>query len=97
MSLSFLSSTDFSKKAAGKQCLVVGDIILDRYIYGSVSRISPEAPIPVLGVTGQKQVLGGAANVAGNVIGFGIDCSLCGVIGKDDNGTLVKRLLSEKG
>ena len=97
MSLNFLKASEFTERAENIKCLVVGDIILDRYIYGSVSRISPEAPIPVLGVTGQKQVLGGAANVAGNIIGFGICCSLCGVIGADESGKTVKRLLSEKG
>ena len=51
-------------------CIVVGDIILDKYIFGDVGRISPEAPIPVVHVEGEKYVLGGAANVAGNICGY---------------------------
>ena len=95
--MSFLRTEDFLKKAADKKCLVVGDIIIDRYIYGFVNRISPEAPIPILNVKKGRQTLGGAANVAGNLIGFGLGCALSGVIGADENGRLVKELLSEKG
>lgn len=51
-------------------CLVVGDVMLDKYLYGSVSRISPEAPIPIVGINRETEMLGGAANVAANLRGL---------------------------
>lgn len=81
---------------ATRGCLVVGDIILDKYIFGDVTRISPEAPIPVLSARGDKNVLGGAANVAGNVVGYNVPTYLSGVLGDDKNGILVKKILQEK-
>lgn len=78
-------------------CLVVGDIILDKYIIGDVSRISPEAPIPVLRVEKEKSVLGGAANAAGNVQGYHVKTFLCGLLGYDNNAEEVKKIIAEKG
>lgn len=66
----------------GLRVLVVGDVILDQYVLGTVSRISPEAPVPVLKVLGERFGLGGAANVAANVTGLGAACRLVGVVGK---------------
>src|SRR5580704_7705445 len=63
--------------------LVVGDVMLDRFIYGSVERISPEAPIPVLNVQRSLDVPGGAANVARNIAALGGRAALLGVIGQD--------------
>lgn len=66
--------------------LVVGDIIMDEYIWGDVSRISPEAPVPVVEVQNQTKMLGGAANVLNNIISLGGRAILCGVIGDDSTG-----------
>jgi len=66
--------------------LVVGDLILDQYIAGDVSRISPEAPVPVVVESGRRAVLGGAANVAANIARFGAECTLIGRIGTDADG-----------
>ncbi len=63
--------------------LVIGDIMLDEYIFGEVSRISPEAPVPILRVTKEESRLGGAANVANNVVSLGGNCTIIGQVGKD--------------
>lgn len=78
-------------------CLVVGDVMLDKYLYGSVSRISPEAPIPIVGMERETQMLGGAANVAANLRGLGLQTVLCGILGNDYEGKELLRLLEEKG
>ena len=72
--------------------LVVGDLILDAYFKGSVSRISPEAPVPVLDVKSKEFRLGGAANVALNVTHMGAHCHVCSVIGSDEPGAFLKDL-----
>lgn len=77
--------------------LVVGDVMVDRYIIGDVSRISPEAPVPVLSVQGRKDVLGGAANVAANLTGLGCSVALWGVKGQDESAGVVEKLLGENG
>lgn len=77
--------------------LIIGDIILDRYLNGDVSRISPEAPIPVVHVKSEKYVLGGAANVACNIAGCKIKGYLCGLVGKDFYGQKVLEILEDKG
>jgi D-glycero-beta-D-manno-heptose-7-phosphate kinase len=74
--------------------LVVGDLMLDQFIYGRVSRISPEAPVPIVQVTGESAHLGGAANVAANVRALGGETSLVGVVGTDPHG---RRLMRELG
>lgn len=75
---------------------VVGDVMLDRYWYGSSSRISPEAPVPVVNVDRYENRAGGAANVALNLSAFGISCDIVGIIGKDESGESLKQLLAEK-
>jgi rfaE bifunctional protein kinase chain/domain len=77
--------------------LVIGDVMLDRFILGTVSRISPEAPVPVVEVQGENAALGGAANVANNIISLGGKAFLAGVIGTDTNGDMLKDMLSVKG
>lgn len=79
---------------AGCSVLVLGDIMLDRYVSGDVRRISPEAPIPVLRARGRRAVLGGAANVAKNVAALGAQALLVGVVGMDDAGSEIGRLLT---
>ena len=73
--------------------LVIGDIIMDRYIWGDVSRISPEAPVPVVEVRQETVMLGGAANVVKNISSLGGKSILCGVIGEDQTGReIIERL-----
>ncbi|THJ24427.1 MAG: D-glycero-beta-D-manno-heptose-7-phosphate kinase [Nitrospira sp. CG24E] len=74
--------------------LVIGDLILDHYIWGRVSRISPEAPVPVVHVDSESFKLGGAANVFNNILALGGKADLCGVIGSDESGRM---LLKELG
>lgn len=75
--------------------LVVGDIVLDEFLWGTVRRISPEAPVPVVEVTKESQLLGGAANVVNNIISLGTHALLCGVIGDDRAGERILELLRE--
>src|SRR6516225_10584794 len=81
----------------GRTVLVLGDVMLDRYVSGEVSRISPEAPIPVLHVTAARASLGGAANVAHNIAALGARAILVGVIGADDAGAELERLVATAG
>ncbi|ULA68327.1 MAG: ADP-heptose synthase / D-glycero-beta-D-manno-heptose 7-phosphate kinase [Nitrospira sp.] len=74
--------------------LVIGDLILDHYVWGRVSRISPEAPVPVVHVESESLKLGGAANVFNNILALGGQADICGVIGADESGRL---LLKELG
>lgn len=77
--------------------LVIGDIMLDRYLIGDVSRISPEAPVPVLLVKSQQDRPGGAANVAVNLALLGINTSLIGCIGNDNEGIALNALIQQNG
>jgi len=73
--------------------LVVGDVMLDRYWFGEVNRISPEAPVPVVRVERHEERLGGAANVARNTAALGVDTSLLGVVGQDEAGDVIEQML----
>ncbi len=91
---------DFEKQlsALGRQTvLCVGDLMLDTYVYGDVARISPEAPAPVIAVSREDVVVGGAGNVARNIASLGARCIFVGVIGKDAEGRLLKSELAGKG
>lgn len=77
--------------------LVIGDIMLDHYIWGDATRISPEAPVPVVGVERDTYVPGGAANVACNLAGLGVNTTLLGRYGPDEGGNRLGALLSERG
>jgi len=79
------------------RALVVGDLMLDRYVTGAVDRISPESPVPVVRVESESSAVGGAANVAHNVVALGARCDVVGVIGRDGGGTLLKRELELLG
>ena len=70
--------------------LVIGDIMLDRYWWGNVERISPEAPVPVVGLQKKSLVAGGAANVAANIAGLGAEPILIGAVGNDEEAKLFK-------
>jgi D-beta-D-heptose 7-phosphate kinase/D-beta-D-heptose 1-phosphate adenosyltransferase len=82
---------------AQRRILVVGDIMLDRYLWGQVSRISPEAPVPVLHLERETEVAGGAANVARNLAGLGVEVSLAGVTGDDPARGALLGLLAADG
>lgn len=77
--------------------LVIGDVILDQFIWGTVSRISPEAPVPVVNVTREELLLGGSANVLRNIISLGGSCALCGIIGDDPMGDELLALMDKVG
>jgi D-beta-D-heptose 7-phosphate kinase/D-beta-D-heptose 1-phosphate adenosyltransferase len=77
----------------GLRVLVVGDLMLDRYVIGTVDRVSPEAPVPVLRVESEHHAAGGAANVAANVTALGAACDVVGCVGADAEGELLRRTL----
>lgn len=77
--------------------LVVGDVMLDRYILGEARRISPEAPVPVVEVRGETHTAGGAANVALNLSALGVRCELFGIAGDDNNGRELQGILAGHG
>ncbi len=78
------------------KALIIGDVMIDSYIYGSVERISPEAPVPVVTVKNKEKRLGGAANVALNIQALGAKPILCSVVGNDRDGDIFKQLLQEQ-
>ena len=80
-----------------KRILVAGDVMLDRYWFGEVNRISPEAPVPIVRVQKREERLGGAANVARNAVALGMQAGLMGVIGQDEAGNSVEALLHDSG
>ena len=83
-------------RASSKRILVVGDLMLDEFVWGKVGRISPEAPVPVVEVTGESFFPGGAANVARNLREFVERVSVIGLIGKDRSGQQLRELLTER-
>lgn len=80
-----------------KKILVIGDVMLDKYRFGHASRLSPEAPVPVVNDVLLRYTLGGAANVALNLSSLGADVYICGVVGKDVEGDIVLNALKDKG
>jgi rfaE bifunctional protein kinase chain/domain len=90
--------TKFKAPALDKvRILVVGDVMLDRYWFGDVSRISPEAPVPIVRIEKREARLGGAANVARNAAALGAHAGLLGIVGADEAGTEVENLLEGGG
>ncbi len=85
------------EKMATAQVLVVGDVMLDRYWYGAVDRISPEAPVPVVRITREEERNGGAANVAYNVVTLGAQASLLTVVGDDEASHKLEALVAQTG
>ncbi len=87
------------RQAVGKfsqaKILVLGDVMLDRFIWGAVRRISPEAPVPVVEVESETYMLGGAANVLHNLIALGGHAQICGLVGDDEPGRQVRELLED--
>ena len=86
----------FLKSDYRPRIMVIGDLILDEYIWGSVSRISPEAPVPILETKSENLTLGGAANVANNLAAIGCEVHLVGAIGNDEKGDKLLSLIEEK-
>jgi D-glycero-beta-D-manno-heptose-7-phosphate kinase len=84
---------DFSRR----KILVVGDVMIDAYLNGKVSRISPEAPVPIVSFSSREERLGGAANVALNLLSLGASVAMCSVVGDDADGQTILRLLSDQG
>jgi rfaE bifunctional protein kinase chain/domain len=76
--------------------LIVGDVMMDAYIFGKVERISPEAPVPVVNLQKEENRLGGAANVAMNIVSLGAKATICSIIGDDKEGHLVESLFANK-
>ena len=93
-----MPAKDFDKlfhQFTGLKVAVVGDAMLDTYWWGNVDRISPEAPVPVVAVSKKEQRIGGAGNVALNVCALGAEVSILSVLGKDEDGEQLSRLLHE--
>ena len=93
-----LERIDAITKSIGKaRVLIIGDIMLDEYQFGTVGRISPEAPVPVVEIQSTRRLLGGAANVAANIRALGDEPLLMGSVGQDDAARKLSDLLDEKG
>ena len=86
-------TTFVAEKMQDLRIAVIGDVMVDRYFYGEVKRISPEAPVPVNRVKKVNSVLGGAANVAANLANLGCRVFVGGVTGDDDNRRILEELL----
>lgn len=86
---------DYIDKFSNVKALAIGDLMLDRFAYGTVERISPEAPVPVLKIRSCKEMLGGAGNVVANLAALGCVTTFVGVVGKDSEGRRVAELLSK--
>jgi rfaE bifunctional protein kinase chain/domain len=97
--ISFTPEKLYARLAAmqGRRIAVLGDFMLDRYLWGSVNRISPEAPVPVVEIDTETEQLGGAANVANNISALGAVANPVGVIGKDGSGERLLELLETAG
>ena len=90
-------SPQVTDRLSSLRILVVGDMMLDRYWIGNVTRVSPEAPVPVVNVMDVKECAGGAGNVAANVASLGPRCELLSFIGDDDAGRRLNHLLDSAG
>lgn len=97
MSITASQSRALLKKIAGRRVLVIGDVMLDHYIWGNATRISPEAPVPVVEVSRDSYVPGGAANVALNCTSLGASSVLSGCMSEDEAGRRLRGLLDERG
>src|ERR1700726_5011176 len=83
-------------RAPAKHILVIGDLMLDEFVWGKVGRISPEAPVPVVEVTGESFYAGGAANVARNLREFTPHVAVLGMVGNDRSGQSLQQLLAQQ-
>src|SRR5262245_58859469 len=78
------------ERVSEQTVLCIGDLMLDEFVYGEVTRVSPEAPVPVIAAQRDEKVIGGAGNVARNLASLGAHCLYIGVIGADETGNAVK-------
>ncbi|MEK6674505.1 MAG: bifunctional heptose 7-phosphate kinase/heptose 1-phosphate adenyltransferase [Planctomycetota bacterium] len=89
--------SDIVRSFPGRRVLVVGDFILDQYVYGDAERISPEAPVPVLRVVESSQAVGGSANVSACISALGSEVTCCGMVGDDPEGECLVALIRKSG
>ncbi len=90
-------ASDIMGRCRGRRIVVVGDLMLDRYVIGNVSRLSPEAPVPVVCAVSEQAKPGGAANVALNIQAWGAEAVVAGIVGRDQDGDELLRILRENG
>src|SRR4051794_29075205 len=95
--MSELTPEEVATTIPGKRVLVVGDVMLDEYLWGVVRRISPEAPVPVVELHRRSDAPGGAANAAANAAGLGCEVQLVGVVGEDEAGRRLLAALRARG
>ncbi len=95
--ISATRAKELVSRFAGKRIAVIGDLMVDRYVWGKVARVSPEAPVPVVEVENETDRLGGAANVANNIRSLGAEPYLLGVVGRDATGERLKQLAVDQG
>src|SRR3989475_8368601 len=88
--------SELLSKMADCRVVVLGDVMLDEFIWGNVSRISPEAPVPVVDITRESTHLGGAANVLANLVALGAKACVIGVVGDDAAGKKIRDSLREE-
>ena len=96
MPLTYERIQQISSGMGKSKILILGDIMLDEYLFGTVSRISPEAPVPVVEITSDRYLLGGSANVAANIKALGDEPILLGTAGEDEASVKLTQLLKEK-
>ncbi len=87
---------ELTNRFSGRRILVAGDLILDRYLFGKVDRISPEAPVPILRVKREENRPGGAGNVAANILALGGDVQLMGIVGDDEAGKTLRHFFHDQ-
>lgn len=92
-----MAMKDILDRIDGLRALVIGDMMLDHYIWGDATRISPEAPVPVIEIDRDTYNVGGAANVSANIRALGARAEVWGWVGKDSAGTLLRAILKRKG
>jgi D-glycero-beta-D-manno-heptose-7-phosphate kinase len=97
MSISTQKAKALLKRITGLRILVIGDVMLDHYIWGDATRISPEAPVPVIDIARDTWTGGGAANVALNIAALGARCTVFGFMGGDEHGVRLRTILRERG
>jgi rfaE bifunctional protein kinase chain/domain len=97
MAISAAKTRALLKKITDLRILVIGDVMLDHYVWGDATRISPEAPVPVVDISRDTFTAGGAGNVALNIASLGAKCTVAGFLAADDAGDRLKKLLAEKG
>src|SRR4029453_2049986 len=97
MQLTSLRAQEIVDAMRGRKVVVLGDVMLDEFVWGDVTRISPEAPVPVVDIRRESAHLGGAANVLANLVALGASASVVGVVGNDAAGERLRASLKEVG